>query len=330
VKSITYQGLRSVSRLANGGKSEPIELTRGVKTHALLLSLDADVTIAGGAGGNVNAESTQRLIDSIVLRENGQPMVEVTGRVLAYLTSRAQKQAANIGVLASGGNQANTLLHADFVLDFASIYGADPAETAYVERDARFPTQLEVSWAASAQAALVDGTGLTLNSASLRVTQMYDTQSKRMPFFLPRIRRSSSAAIVGTQSKFQIPLQIERQNRVESILLHSLDDDVTTTAIFNGDVTLRGDRNRYIDAVDRRTLLNEQRRFFDAPTPSLGYLELHQRTYGKLSEMLVGNQDENFRVEAAVTGPGTTNIVDVFLFEKEVVPGYTAPIPEGW
>jgi len=330
VKTITYQAIGSVSRAANGGKSAPVEQIRGVKTHALLFGLDADVTIVGAAGGTVNAESTQRLIDLITIRENGIVRAEITGRMLAYLTSRAQKQAANIGVLAGAGAQANTLLHADFVVDWASIFAADPAETAFVELDGRYPTTVEVTWAASAEAALISGTGLTLNSASLGISQMYDSSSKLMPFFLPRIRRTTSKAIAGVQAAFSIPLLPERQNRVESIVLHSLVDNVSSTAILTGQVTLRGDRVRYIDAVDRRTLLNEQRRFFDAPVPALSYLELHQRTYGKLSEMYVGNQDENFRVEAHVTGSGVTALIDAFLLEKEVVPGYTRAIPEGW
>jgi hypothetical protein len=330
VKTITMQTIGSVSRAAAGGRSAPVEQIRGVKTHALLFGLDLDITIVGAGGGAVNAESTQRLIDLIVIKENGIPRVELTGRMLAYFTSRAQKQAANIGVLAGAGAQANTLVHADFVIDYASIYGADPAETAFVELDARFPTTIEVTWAADANAALISGTGLTLNSAALSISQMYDGASKLMPFFLPRIKRTTSKPITGVQSAFSIPLLPERQNRIESLVLHSLVDGVTSTALLTGQVTFRGDRVRFIDAVDRRTLLNEQRRFFDAPVPALSYLELNQRTYGKLSEMVVGNQDENLRVEAAVTGSGTTALIDVYSKELEVVPGYTRAIPEGW
>lgn len=330
MRSIRHQALTGFSRPSGGGRSAPQNIIAGVKTHAFLFGLDLDITIAGAGGGTVNAEGVQRLIDLIVLRENGVARMELTGRALAYLTSRAQKQAANIGALADATAQANTLLHADFVLDPASIYGADPAETAFVELDSRVPTTLEVHWKADAEEALISGAGLTLNSASLSVSQMFDEQSKLMPFFLPRIRRSTSKAIAGVQTAFSIPLLPERQNRVESILLHSLVDDVTSTAIFTGGITLRGDRNRYIDNVDRRTILNEQRRFFDAPAPAASYIELYQRTYGKLSEMLVGNQDENLRIEAHMTGSGTTATVDVYTMEKEAIPGFTRQLPEGW
>lgn len=329
-KSIKYQSLTGFTRPAAGGRVAPIEMLRGVKTHALYFMLDASVTIAGASGGTVNAESTQRLIDLITIRENGIVRAEITGRMLAYMTSRAQKQVANIGVLASAAAQGPTLLHADFVLDWASIFAADPAETAFVELNANVPTTVEVQWAADAQAAMISGTGLTLNSATLGVTQMFDEQSKLMPFFLPRIRRTTSRAISGVQSAFQIPLQTERQNRIESIILHSIVDNVSSTAILTGNVTLRGDRQRWIDAVDRRILLNEQRRFFDAPVPALSYLELPQRTYGKLSEMLKANQDENLRVEADVTGSGTTATIDVYTLEKEAVPGFTRQAPEDW
>jgi len=292
--------------------------------------LDASVTIAGASGGSVNAESTQRLIDLITIREAGIVRAEITGRMLAYITSRAQKQAANVGVLASAAAQGPTLLHADFVLDWASIFAADPAETAFVELNANVPTTIEVQWAADPQAALISGTGLTLNSATLGVVQQFDEQSQNMPFFLPRIRRTTSRAISGVQSGFQIPLQVERQNRIETIVLHSIVDGVTSTALLTGNLTLRGDRNRWIDNVDRRVLLNELRRYFDAPVPALSYLELYQRTYGKLSEMLLANQDENLRIEADVTGSGTTATIDVYTFEKEPVPGFTRALPEGW
>lgn len=330
MRNIKYQALTSFARPAAGGKSAPLELLRGVKTHALLFGLDLDITITGGAGGTVNAEGTQRLIDLIQLRENGVVRAEVTGRVLAYITGRALHQAANIPVLAGAGAQANTLIHADFIIDWASIYAADPAETAYVELDARFPTTVEVVWKTDAQAALISGSGLVLNSATLTMVQMFDPNSKLMPFFLPRIRRTTSKAIVGVQGAFSIPLLPDRQNRVESLLLHSIVDDVSSTSLLSGQVTLRGDRERYIDSVDRRTLLNEQRRFFEQPPVAMSYVELYQRTYGKLSEMFIGNQDENFRIEAAVTGSGTTATIDVYSFEKEAVPGYTRELPAGW
>ena len=330
MRSVKYQTLTGFTRPAAGGRVAPIEMLRGVKTHALLFMFDANITIAGAGGGNVNAESTARLIDLITIRENGIVRAEITGRMLAYLTSRAQRQAANIGVLASGGAQANTLLHTNYVLNFTSIFGADPAETAFVELNANVPTTVEVQWAANAEAAMISGTGLTVNSATLGVVQMFDEQSKLMPFFLPRIRRTTSKAISGVQSGFQIPLMAERQNRIESIVAHSLVDNVSSTAILTGNVSLRGDRQRWIDNVDRRVLLNEQRRFFDAPVPALSYLEIYNRLYGKLSEMLVGNQDENLRLEADVTGSGTTATIDVYTFEKETVPGFTRALPENW
>ena len=330
MRSIKYQTLTGFVRPAAGGRVAPIEMLRGVKTHALLFMFDASITIAGAAGGTVNAESTQRLIRLVTIRENGIVRAEITGRMLAYLTSRAQKQAANIGVLAGAGAQVATLLHADYVLDFASIFGADPAETAFVELNANVPTTIEVEWEPAAEAAMISGTGLTVNSATLGVVQMFDEQSKLMPFFLPRIRRTTSRAIAGVQTGFQIPLMAERQNRIESIVAHSLVDNVSSTAILTGNVSLRGDRHRWIDTVDRRVLLNEQRRFFDAPVPALSYLEIYNRLYGKLSEMLVGNQDENLRLEADVTGSGTTATIDVYTFERESVPGFTRALPENW
>lgn len=329
-RNIRYQRLGTVQRTANGGKAPAVELLRGVKTHALLFHVKADVTIAGAAGGAVNAEGLARLINSLFLKENGKPQFEMTGRALSFFTSRAQKQAANVDSLANASAQANTILRADFVMDFASIYGADPGETCYIEKDARFPTTLEFEFAADAQAALISGTGLTLNSLTIDVTQMYDPNSALMPFFLPRLKRLTSAAIVGTQASFRIPLLPESGNRVGGIVLHSVVDNVTNPSVLTGDVTIRGDKIRYLDAVPFRTLLNEMRRFRDGITPSAGYLELDFRTYGKLSEMYTASQDDNFRAELAATNPGTTATIDAYLMELEAVPGYTRDIPANW
>lgn len=330
MRNIMYQTLAQVTRSASGGQAAPVELLRAVKTHALLLDVTADITIVGAGGGTVNAEGMQRLLSLVQLKENGKPTVEMTGQFLGYESNAATRQGANIGVLASAGAQANTIVRANFVLDFASIFGADPAETCYVERDARFPTQLIVTFAADAQAALISGTGLTLNSLVITVTQMFDPNSRVMPFFLPRIRRTTSAAVTGTQTGFKTLLYPEGNNRVQSVVLHALTDGVTNSSVITGNVTLRGDKVRYIDTIPFRTLLAEMRRFSGSPTPAASYLELPCRFYGKLSECYVASQDDNWRTEVDCTNPGTTTVFDAYTKELEAIPGYTRDLPVGW
>jgi hypothetical protein len=333
MRNIMYQPLSTIQRNSGGGQAAPVDLLRAVKTHAIILDVELDVTIVGAGGGNVVAEGLQSMISLLQLKENGKPTVELTGKALGYLTQRAcRAQGANIEALANAGAQANTILQGQFIVDFASIYGADPSETAYVERDARFPTQLVLTFpnAADAEAALIDGTGLTVNSFIVNVTQMFDPNSRVMPFFLPRIRRTTSSAVVGTQTGFKTMLYPEGNNRVQSVILHAITDGLTNANVINGNVTLRGDRVRYIDAVPFTTLLSELRRFFDAPAPSAGYMELLSRFYGKLSECYIASQDDNWRTETDATNPGVTTVLDAYTLELEPIPGYTRDLPTGW
>lgn len=330
MRNLLLSRLDDVTRPATGGKVAPVDLQRGVKTHAILFRATADVTIAGAAGGAVKEEGFQRLINSLQLTENGQPVIDISGRMLAFATERNSKQAANIGTLASAAAQANTILRADFVLSFADIYGGEPSETCFVERDARFPTKLVFDFASDAQAALITGTGLTLNSLTIEIVQEYDPNSQVMPFFIPRVRRHASNGITGSPTGFRTNLTFEAGNRVAEVIAHALSDNATSDAMFTQNVTFRGDKRRFVDAVNFRTLLNELRRFYVRPTPRAGYLPIFSRFYGKLSECILANQDDNWRIEADMTGPGTTNVLDVHSFELAHYPGYTRDLPTGW
>jgi hypothetical protein len=107
-------------------------------------------------------------------------------------------------------------------------------------------------------------------------------------------------------------------------------DGVTSDAVLNGQITLRGDRDRYIDTIDALTILNETRRERPGVVARLGNLWINLRKYGKLSEMWVSGQDQNLRLEVAATNPGTNARIDVFLGELEPVPGFTRDLPPGW
>lgn len=311
------------------GAVQPIEMIRGVKTHALLIALDASVTITGSSGGTVNTEGTQNIISRLRLLENGTPRIDIDGAVLAFLTGLAQYQGANIGKLAAA-TAATYTVHADFVIEFASVFGGNPSEIAYLERDSRFPTQVEITFASDVQGALISGTGLAVNSVTVAVTQLYDVLSTTPPFFLPRIKRAPGGAITGSPAAFPLFLYPESGNRLAGTILHSVVDGATNDAVLTGPVTMRGDRDRYIDGIDRLTLLNETRRQRPGVVPRLGYLWLNDRYYGKLSEMWISGQDQNLRVEVAATNPGTNAKIDVFLLEMEPVVGYTRDLPGGW
>lgn len=328
--NIREEILPTVNRPSIGGKSVPVEIRRGVKSHSMQFHLRLDVTIVGAAGGAVRAEGTQSVIETLYLKENGKPKIELSGLALAYFSARGQRQAPSVGVLANAAAQANTILDAYFTLEFASLFGADPSETCYAETDARYPTTLEVEWSKTPEAVLITGTGLTLNAATLEVMQEFDPNSNIPPFFLPRITRKTSEGIAAVQNRFKVLLFGEGANRIESVLLHSLVDGFSSDLLLTGAVTLRGDKQRYIDEVGADIINNTQRRSFDNPVVRRAYTELWLRKYGKLSEMLLGKQDDNLRVECGVAAPGTSRVFDMFLLEKEVVPGYTRELPAGW
>lgn len=326
---IQEKQLAVIVRPTGGGTAAPIELLRGVKTHALGLRFDGDVTIAGGGGGTVNAEGVQRCIERVKIIENGAVTVDMSGRQLGYYTNEAQHQAANI-VQLSAATAANYLISGDFLIDFASIWGGDPGETCYMERNSQAPTQIEVTWAVDAQAALISGTGLTVNSMSISPTQVFDPLSKQLPVFLPRHKYVASKALVAGQD-FDFYLNPDAGTRVSSILIQSLSDGVTVDTILNGTITVQDDAIRYYDRVNRFTQQNRSRQERNFPAPRLGYMHINFRKYGKLSEMYVTGQGDNFRFTADCATPGTSNQFIAGVKGMLPVPGFTAgPLPLGW
>jgi hypothetical protein len=330
METLRYAPLTSRAYQAGStGALQPVDIIRGTKTHAFLIELDGSVTITGSSGGAVVAGGVRNLISRVRLLENGTPRIDIDGDTLSFLTSLAQMQAANIGTL-SAATAATYTFHADFVIEFASVFGGQPSEIAFLERDSRFPTQLEYTFASDIQGTLISGTGLTVNSLTINTTQLHDQFSDVRPFYLPRIKRAPGGAIVGTQSQFPMFLYPESGNRLAYIIAHSVVDGATSDTVLNGQVTLRGDRDRYIDTIDRLTILNETRRERPGVVARLGNLWINLRKYGKLSEMWVSGQDQNLRLEVAATNPGTNARIDVFLGELEPVPGFTRDLPPGW
>jgi hypothetical protein len=328
MRNLQFKTLQTVSYVQ--GTAAPIEMLRGVKTHRLNFRVTADITIVGAGGGAVQTEGIQRLLQRVRVLENGQPIADLSGRQLAYITSRSQYQAANVGALAGAGAQVNTIIRADLTLPFADPWGGDPSETCFIERDSRFPVTVEFTFAADANAALITGTGLTLNSLTVVTVQAYDPNSKVMPFFIPRYRRISSQSFTGAINQFPIFLYPEAGHRVSAVIAVALSDGSSVATMVTGNVTLRGDRVRYVDTVDFRTVLDEIRKRSTAIVPSAAYLDLDSRAYGKLSEMFISSQDDNFRLEVDGTGPGASNFFDVLMCEMAAIPGFTRDLPVGW
>lgn len=326
---IQEKQLTVIVRPAAGGAAAPIDLLRGVKTHVVALRYDASVTIAGGAGGTVNAEGVERTMERVRILENGTPTIDMTGRMLGFYTALGQRQALAVTQL-SAATAANYTLSGDFLLDFASIWGGDPGETCYMERNSQAPTQLEITWAPDAQAALISGTGLTVNSMQVTPMQIYDPLSSKLPIFLPRHKFVTSNALVAGQD-FDFKLIPDAGMRVGGVLIQSLADNVTVDTILNGRITIQDDAKQYWDRVNRFTQLNQMRQQFNFPAARLGYLYCNFSRYGKLSEMYNTGQGDNFRFTADVATPGTANQLYGGLKEYLPVPGFTrGPLPAGW
>jgi hypothetical protein len=318
---------------AGTSKGNLVELVRGVKTHHLMLSVVASVTIAGSSGGSVIARGIMNLLSRLRLLENGNPQFDLIGEILDYLTSRDQESRAVVVDL-TAATAATYTISAEWVLPFSEIMGADPAETAYVDRDSRFPTQLETTWTTTGDnGILISGTGSTVNSINATLSQLYDPVTDVMPFFLPRMEVVQSAPFTGTKANFEFDLNPRPGYRLESIILRSVTDGVTNDTVLNGNVTLRGDKVRYIDTMPAKTVLNMNRRFLKpgiAQNVRLGLLEFLTRYYGKLSEEYVVGQDSNLRFIVDVTNGGSSSHLEAYLIERETVPGFTRALAAGW
>lgn len=329
----TVSQIAPISLTAGTSKGNLVDLIRGVKTHHLMFELAVGVTIAGGAGGAVVPRGIFNLLQRLRLLENGNPQFDLIGEILDYLTSRDQETRAFVVDIASAAAASYTTT-AQWILPMAEIMGADPAETAYVDRDSRFPTQIETTWVTTGDnGVLITGTGSTITSINVKVSQMYDPVTDVMPFFLPRIEQVQSNPFTTTKTNFEFDLNPRPGYRLESIILRSVTDGVTNDAVLNGNVTLRGDKVRYVDTLPANTFLNTNRRFLKpgiAPFARLGMLEFLLRHYGKLSEQYVVGQDSNLRFIVDVTNPGGSSHLEAYMIQRETVPKFTRALPAGW
>lgn len=333
ILEVARPSISPVSFSGSSQKGNLVDLVRGVKSHMLQLSISAQVTIAGSSGGAVIARGIMNLIKEIRLLENGNPQYDTIGEILDYLTSRDQETRAVVVDLPNANAGTHTI-SAEWLIPFSEIMGADPAETAYVDRDSRFPTQIEVTFATTGDdGILISGTGSTINSATVIPIQMYDPVTDVMPFFLPRMEKVTSKPFAGTMPNFEFDLNPRPGYRLEGVILRSVTDGVTNDTVLNGNITFRGDKVRYVDAIPATSLLNNTRRFLKpgiAPFARLGIVEFLFRFYGKLSENFVTGQDSNPRIIADVTNGGTSSWLEAYLIEREAVPGFTRALPAGW
>jgi len=319
-----------------GGKAPVQDMLRGVKTHSLYARLFGNVVVATGGAGNVRDESYANIISEFRVLEGGTPIVDVTGPVWSYITKKFSRQitanVAGTGLPATGSALAAATypIEVDFRLDFAEIFSAgDPAETCLIDTQVAVKTQVEVTWAATTANVIgtANPTNVNLTGLSIQFVQKYDSAAGALPYFVPRIFRGpSSGQISGTSTDYPTLFYPQGSNRIQSVLLRSVTDGFTNDGVLTNTVTLRGDRTKYWDKVQFQEVLDEFGRYFDNPTTRAGYLDFWLRENGKLSEMFIAGQDQNPRILADVTNPGTTSVFEWYTFELESVDGVTAPL----
>lgn len=319
-----------------GGKAPVQDMLRGVKTHSLYARLFGSVVVASGGAGNVRDEAYANIIQLFRVLEGGTPLVDITGPVWSYLTKKFSRQVtanvAGTGLPSTGSALAAGTypIEVDFRLDFAEIFSAgDPAETCLIDVQQAVKTQVEVTWASNAVNVLgtANPTNVNLTGLSIQFVQKYDSLAGALPYFVPRIFRGpSSGQISGAQTDFPTLFYPQGSNRIQSVLLRSVTDGFTNDGVLTNTVTFRGDRTKYWDRVQFQEVQDEYARYFNNPTTRPAYLDFWLKENGKLSEMFIGGQDQNPRILADVTNPGSISLFEWYTFELESVDGVTAPL----
>jgi hypothetical protein len=336
---------------SGSGIYAPQDLQRGVKTRRLFGLISGSVVVAGGGAGNVQTEAYPNLISRFRLLEGGNPLFDLSGPMLAYLSNRGSKQAlVGTGLPTAGSALAagTYAIQFPFQISFATPQkdaAGDPSETILVDSvPGNVRTQVEVTWAVNTSNILGNANPTSVNVSGLtaQFTQEFDTAAGTAPYFLPRIFRGVSPQITGTQLNFQVPIYPNGANRVQHVTFRSLTDGFTTGSpaggalggILNGLVTFRGDRTKYVDQAQYQYVLNRLAEYFEQANstggePSSAYLDFWFRSDGKLSEMYIGGQDQNPRLLADVTNPGTVSNLEWYTEELESLQGVTTPLIAG-
>lgn len=333
---------------SGSGKFTPQDLQRGVKTRRLYGRIFGNVVVATGGAGNVQTEAYPNITQQFRLLEGGNPLYDLSGPFQAYLTNRGAAQPrVGTGLPAAGSALAAGTYPIDYPinLQFASNprYAAgDPSESSLVDTmKGNVRTQVEQTWAPNTINVLGTANPGNVNFAglALQITQEFDVAAGTAPYFLPRVFRGVSAQIVGTQQNFEVRYLPQGANRVAHVTFRSVTDGLTTGSlaggalggILNGLISHKGDRTKYIDQAQYQYGLDRLAFFFNNANsvggePTSAYLDLYLRSDGKLSEMYIGGQDQNPRLLADVTNPGTLSELEWYTEEMESLNGVTTPL----
>lgn len=312
------------------------DLDPSTLTTELVIDIEAQVDVAGGAGdGNLIREQPLTLVKAIRVYDGASaPIINIDPRPLRQLAERQGAKALTGLALAGGGVQANTEVRQQLRLKFSDARSVSPIETALVARN---PDQfkVEIEWVGAAlKSGLVDALNdraFTFDYARVRIQQRHDPHSYRKgirPLFLPRIRTVEQSAAQTTQ---ELALKIETTNRLRSILLWSVDNDVTTEAIINR-ITMKDDQETYWDRVYARSHHEFEQAEYGGATDdasiAMAYFLMEFPEYGRLGQVWSPGQGTHPRLVLDVTGAAARQVRAV-LTELEVVPGVTAPLPAG-
>lgn len=312
------------------------ELLHGVYMKGLEFRLNAEVTVAGGAGdGVLLAEGVQRLIRRIRVIWDGVTLVDVDGRGAVQISRHVTAQNIAPTALAIPGIQAATPIEVIFRLPFERQYLARPFETVLPPLTVRQQLRLYIDWEPAANVGVGSdpGTGalifggdraVTFNvQPNLTVTQIYATKGK-MPWYLPGISSFDAEAFAAANPRLEAT--VRSSLRFDMAMIRTVQganaepqDAINTASL------LAGGGVRFIDTIPLADLRAEERfQFPGVNTNQPGYVSTLFADGGLLGNVLNPNSLSNprweFDLAAPTAAPGQLRIYTMDLL---AVPGVT-------
>lgn len=296
------------------------KLNAGTATTELVIDVEAQVDIAagGGADGALNVEHQHRLVKKIRVYDGSTtPIVEIEPRELIQLGQRRAQQQPSGTVLANPGIQAATQLRQQYTIPLSDRWAVNPAEVFLKPSGPIEQFLIEIEWAdvtnAGLAAALITGGTrvITITNLKAKILQVHDpVLALRAPLFVPRIAGYEVGPVV-TGTEFEAEIKTPSSRWVRNVLLHTLDNDVTTEAIINR-LSLETDQGLLRKGVFARTWHEQEQYRYggvgDEAGVSLGYFFADFADNGRLSNVLAPRQGGRQRWKFDVTGSATRKI----------------------
>ena len=291
-----------------------------VRTHSILLTIEATVDVTADAAASRNRGSVLALFDEVGLNVDGEDRI-----ILDPRSARMWNEVNAISPLPSSrftdveADSAAYRLRETLRLDLANPRLAFPEETAFSERDTL--QSMEVFMKYNGLGTKLFGGGTVVVSApTVRVQQVYDPFRSELPLFRPSVRQVSSA-VPGANDRQEISLKGSRYFGGVLIQQDSdageVSDMINTIAILGGDgKDIIPQQMPWLDAVE-----HSQGDSGGNVAGSRAYLGVNFLKKGRLSKLVHPYSYGNLRlvldVVPSVTAGATNGKIRVTIFEYE-------------